>query len=54
MRGAGGCTAQLRNTGEVPLVLYTIYSPPEHEVDAVPATKADADEAAVRDEPPRT
>ena len=38
-----------------PLVLYTIYSPPEHAAGAAFATReeADAAEAAGEDEPPR-
>lgn len=49
-----GAQHNFRNTGDEPLVLYTIYSPPEHAVGAVYATKADADAAEVagRDEPP--
>lgn len=31
------------NTGDVPLRLYTVYSPPEHPDGTVHATKADAD-----------
>ncbi|HMR55014.1 MAG TPA: cupin domain-containing protein [Candidatus Doudnabacteria bacterium] len=33
------------NTGEVPLKLFTIYSPPEHENATVHKTKAEADAA---------
>jgi mannose-6-phosphate isomerase-like protein (cupin superfamily) len=42
------------NTGDNPLVLYTVYGPPEHADGAVHATKEDADaaEEAGRDEPP--
>ena len=42
------------NTGEEPLVLYTVYSPPEHAVGAAYATKeeADAAEESGQDEPP--
>ena len=42
------------NTGPNPLVLYTVYGPPEHADGAVHATKEDADEAeeSGRDEPP--
>lgn len=49
-----GTQHNFRNTGDEPLVLYTVYSPPEHAVDAVFATKeeADAAEAAGQDEPP--
>lgn len=43
------------NTGANPLVLYTVYSPPEHAEGTVHATKeeAEAAEAAGMDEPPR-
>jgi mannose-6-phosphate isomerase-like protein (cupin superfamily) len=42
------------NTGENPLVLYTVYGPPEHADGAVHRTKeeADAAEESGRDEPP--
>ena len=42
------------NTGANPLILYTVYGPPEHADGAVHATKeeADAAEAAGEDEPP--
>jgi mannose-6-phosphate isomerase-like protein (cupin superfamily) len=42
------------NTGPNPLVLYTVYGPPEHAPDAVHATKEEADrlEEAGQDEPP--
>lgn len=42
------------NTGPNPLVLYTVYGPPEHADGAVHATKdeADAAEEAGKDEPP--
>ncbi|MFY1668704.1 cupin domain-containing protein [Plantactinospora sp. WMMB334] len=42
------------NTGPNPLVLYTIYGPPEHADHAVHHTKEEADamEEAGRDEPP--
>jgi mannose-6-phosphate isomerase-like protein (cupin superfamily) len=42
------------NTGPNPLVLYTVYGPPEHADGAVHHTKAEADaaEEAGRDEPP--
>ncbi|MGO3291043.1 cupin domain-containing protein [Brachybacterium sp.] len=50
-----GAQHNVRNTGEEPLVLYTIYSPPEHAVDGAFATKeeADAAEAAGEDQPPQ-
>ena len=42
------------NTGDNPLILYTVYAPPEHTDGAVHATKAEADaaEEAGKDEPP--
>ena len=42
------------NTGPNPLVLYTVYGPPEHAEGAVHHTKAQADaaEESGRDEPP--
>lgn len=42
------------NTGVNPLILYTVYGPPEHADGTVHATKeeADAAEAAGEDEPP--
>jgi mannose-6-phosphate isomerase-like protein (cupin superfamily) len=42
------------NTGENPLILYTVYGPPEHADQAVHRTKEEADEAeeSGRDEPP--
>jgi mannose-6-phosphate isomerase-like protein (cupin superfamily) len=42
------------NAGPNPLVLYTVYGPPEHATDTVHRTKeeADAAEAAGEDEPP--
>ena len=50
-----GTQHNFRNTGDEPLVLYTIYSPPEHSVDASHATKeeADAAEASGEDTPPQ-
>lgn len=49
-----GTRHNFRNTGDEPLVLYTVYSPPEHAVDAEFGTKelADAAEAAGEDTPP--
>jgi mannose-6-phosphate isomerase-like protein (cupin superfamily) len=43
-----------RNTGPNPLVLYTVYGPPEHADGAVHATKeeGDAAEESGEDEPP--
>ncbi len=40
-----GTKHNFRNTGTQPPALYTIYSPPEHAVDAVHATKEAADRA---------
>ena len=42
------------NTGVNPLILYTVYGPPEHADGAVHATKEEADalEEAGKDEPP--
>ena len=42
------------NTGENPLILYTVYGPPHHADGVVHATKeeADAAEEAGKDEPP--
>lgn len=42
------------NTGDNPLILYTVYAPPEHTDGAVHATKGEADaaEEAGQDEPP--
>jgi mannose-6-phosphate isomerase-like protein (cupin superfamily) len=42
------------NTGPNPLVLYTVYGPPEHADGAVHKTKEEADEAeeSGQDEPP--
>ena len=42
------------NTGENPLILYTVYGPPEHADGAVHRTKEEADamEEAGKDEPP--
>lgn len=49
-----GTKHNFKNTGENPLVLYTVYGPPEHADGAVHATKeeADAAEEAGEDEPP--
>jgi mannose-6-phosphate isomerase-like protein (cupin superfamily) len=49
-----GTEHNFRNTGVDPLVLYTVYGPPEHADGAVHATKeqADAAEASGQDEPP--
>jgi mannose-6-phosphate isomerase-like protein (cupin superfamily) len=44
------------NTGENPLILYTVYGPPEHADGAVHRTKEEADQAeeSGEDEPPTT
>lgn len=49
-----GRTHNFVNTGENPLILYTVYGPPDHADGAVHATKEEADalEAAGKDEPP--
>jgi mannose-6-phosphate isomerase-like protein (cupin superfamily) len=51
-----GTRHNFRNTGVNPLVLYTVYGPPEHADGTVHRTKdeADAAEAAGEDEPPRS
>ena len=38
-----GARHNVRNTGDVPLKLYTLYGPPEHKDGVTQATKADAD-----------
>ena len=38
-----GARHNVRNTGDAPLKLYTLYAPPEHREGTVHATKADAD-----------
>ena len=40
-----GVTHNFTNTGPNPLVLYTVYGPPEHEDGTVHETKAEADAA---------
>ena len=49
-----GTEHNFRNTGAYPLVLYTVYGPPEHADGAVHATKeqADAAEESGQDRPP--
>ena len=49
-----GTRHNFRNTGANPLVLYTVYGPPEHADGVVHHTKeeADAAEEAGEDEPP--
>jgi mannose-6-phosphate isomerase-like protein (cupin superfamily) len=49
-----GTEHNFRNTGADPLVLYTVYGPPEHADGAVHATKeqADAAEESGQDRPP--
>lgn len=50
-----GTQHNFRNTGDEPLVLYTVYSPPEHAVGTIYTTrqKAETSEAAGEDEPPQ-
>ena len=38
-----GARHNVRNTGDEPLQLYTIYAPPEHKDGVVQSTKAEAD-----------
>ena len=38
-----GSRHNVRNTGDEPLKLYTLYAPPEHKDGVVQATKADAE-----------
>ena len=38
-----GARHNVRNTGDAPLKLYTLYGPPEHKDGVVQATKADAE-----------
>jgi mannose-6-phosphate isomerase-like protein (cupin superfamily) len=38
-----GARHNVRNTGDEPLKLYTLYGPPEHKDGVVQSTKADAD-----------
>lgn len=49
-----GVWHDVKNTGEKPLKLYTIYAPVHHAADIIQATfeDAEADEEAGRDEPP--
>lgn len=49
-----GIEHNITNAGDLPLVLSTVYGPPDHAPDTVHATKQDADEAeaAGEDEPP--
>lgn len=49
-----GTRHNFRNTGDEPLVLYTVYAPPEHAAGAVHRTKEQADTAEIagQDEPP--
>lgn len=51
-----GRTHNFLNEGPNPLVLYTVYGPPDHADGAVHATKEQADrlEAAGKDEPPQS
>lgn len=49
-----GARHNFRNTGQEPLVLWTVYSPPEHAHGVAFSTKAEADaaEASGTDQPP--
>ena len=38
-----GARHNIKNTGDKPLRLYTLYAPPEHRDGTVHVTKADAD-----------
>ena len=38
-----GARHNVRNTGDAPLMLYTLYGPPEHKDQVVQSTKAEAD-----------
>ena len=51
---SAGTQHNVVNTGPIPLVLYTVYGPPEHAEGAVHATKEEAEEAEAsgRDAPP--
>ena len=51
-----GAKHNFLNTGPNPLVLYTVYGPPEHADGAVHHTKEEADEAeeSGQDEPPES
>jgi mannose-6-phosphate isomerase-like protein (cupin superfamily) len=45
-----GSRHNVRNTGDEPLKLYTLYAPPEHKDAVVQATKADADARHAQEE----
>ena len=45
-----GARHNVRNTGDEPLQLYTIYGPPEHKDGVVQATKAEADARHAQEE----
>lgn len=45
-----GSRHNVRNTGDQPLKLYTLYGPPEHKDRVVQATKADADRRHAQEE----
>jgi mannose-6-phosphate isomerase-like protein (cupin superfamily) len=51
-----GVEHNFKNAGPNPLVLYTVYGPPDHADGAVHATKEEADEAeeSGQDEPPKS
>jgi mannose-6-phosphate isomerase-like protein (cupin superfamily) len=45
-----GARHNVRNTGDVPLKLYTLYGPPEHKDGIVQATKEEADARHMHEE----
>ena len=45
-----GARHNVRNTGDEPLQLYTIYGPPEHQDGIVQSTKAEADARHAQEE----
>jgi mannose-6-phosphate isomerase-like protein (cupin superfamily) len=51
---AAGARHNIVNAGPLPFVLWTVYAPPEHSVDAVHHSRADAEaaEASGEDVPP--
>lgn len=40
-----GARHNIRNTGDIPLKLYTLYAPPHHEDGTIHRTKTDADKS---------
>ena len=45
-----GSRHNVRNTGDAPLKLYTLYAPPEHKDGVVQSTKAEADARHAQEE----